>query len=103
MAEFQEYVAVQKQVRAMKWDGENESYEALIAEIPNKFTYVRPTGTLTYVDATTRKTITVENGKWIVSDPENKTFRIQNDNDFNAAYELGSPVSTVDATAQPYG
>lgn len=104
MAEFQDYVTVQKSVRAMKWDGENDSYEALIAEIPNKFTYTRPTGTLTYVDAVSRKTVTVENGKWIVSDPENKTFIIKNDADFSAGYELGSIVTaTSSATAQPFG
>lgn len=103
MAEFQDYVTVQKSVRAMKWDGENESYEALSTEIPNTFTYTRPKGDLSYEDATTKKKITVTNGQWIVADPLNKTFIIKNDVDFNAGYELSSPTGTASATAQPFG
>lgn len=102
MAEFQDYVTVQKSVRAMKWDGENESYEALNTEIPNTFTYTRPKGTLTYQD-TNKKTIIVTNGQWIVADPLNKTFIIKNDVDFTAGYELGSPIATAVLTAQPFG
>lgn len=102
MAEFQDYVSVQKSVRAMKWDGENESYEALSTEIPNTFTYIRPKGTLTYQD-TNKKTIAVTNGQWIVADPLNKTFIIKNDVDFTAGYELGSPIATATLTAQPFG
>lgn len=104
MAEFQDYVTVQKSVRAMKWDGENESYEALNTEIPNTFTYTRPKGTLTYQEATNKKTITVTNGQWIVADQLNKTFIIKNDVDFTASYELeAAGTGTASATAQTFG
>lgn len=89
MADFQDYKTIQIQVKAVQWDGKNETYEAIETLIPNKFIYTRPEGNLQYSDAVSKRLVGVALSDWIVF-REGKEFIIRKDLEFNAEFEAGT-------------
>lgn len=96
MAEFQDYVRIAQEVKAIQWDGTNETYEAIAAELPGKFSYEQPAGILSTIGGRTSRSSKIDIGNWFIVGGEPKTYVILSDAEFKANYEERMVATAVD-------
>lgn len=102
MAEFQDYARIAQEVKAVQWDGTNETYETIATELPNKFMFERPTNTLSLIGSRASRTSNaIAIGKWIIVGGEPKDYIILSDAEFRANYEEKVVATAVNTLKLP--